>query len=548
MITEELNQIADDELALQKENDHRLFVCMGTTCVSAHSEQVKESLETEIEKHGLKGKCQVVSGGCQGLCAAGPMVAVEPQGTVYQRVQPEDAAEVIEKLGQAPIERLHDPATDAFFQRQTKIVLNLEGRLDPERIEEYIAVGGYSALVKVLTEMTPAEVVDQVTHSGLRGRGGAGYSTGLKWSTVAKAQSEHKYVICNGDEGDPGAFMDRSVMEDYPHRVIEGMAIAAYAIGADVGYLYVRAEYPLAVKRLTLAIRQAQKLRLLGENIGGTSFSFRLEIRMGAGAFVCGEETALIASIEGGRGTPRPRPPYPATSGIFGKPTLINNVESFANISQIIARGSDWYAGIGTEKSKGTKIFALTGTVNNTGLIEVPMGISLREIIFDIGGGIPNNKAFKAVQTGGPSGGCMPADYLDIPVDYESLQKAGSHMGSGGMIVMDETSCMVDVAKYFMEFCMTESCGKCIPCRVGTAQMHDLLNKITRGEATLDDLEMLEKLCGMVKTMSLCGLGQGAPSPVVSTLRYFRDEYMAHIVDKRCPAGVCKIAATEGIS
>jgi bidirectional [NiFe] hydrogenase diaphorase subunit len=337
--------------------------------------------------------------------------------------------------------------------------------------------------------------------------------------------------------------MDRSVIEDYPHRVIEGMAIAAYAIGADVGYLYVRAEYPLAVKRLTLAIRQAQKLRLLGENIGGTSFSFRLEIRMGAGAFVCGEETALIASIEGGRGTPRPRPPYPATSGLFGKPTLINNVESFANISQIIARGSDWYSGIGTEKSKGTKIFALTGTVNNTGLIEVPMGISLREIIFDIGGGIPNNKAFKAVQTGGPSGGCMPTEYLDIPVDYESLQKAGSHMGSGGMIVMDETSCMVDVAKYFMEFCMTESCGKCIPCRVGTAQMYDLLNKITHGEATLDDLAMLEKLCDMVKTMSLCGLGQGAPSPVVSTLRYFRDEYMAHIVDKHCPAGVCKIAA-----
>lgn len=542
MLTEELHQIATDELALQKEKKHRLFVCMGTTCVSAHSDQVKQSLEGEIEKHGLKGQCQVVSGGCQGLCAAGPMVAVEPAGTVYQHVQPEDAAEVIEKLDQAPIERLQDPATDAFFRRQTKIVLNLEGRLDPERIEEYVAVGGYSALLKTITEMTPAQVIDQVTQSGLRGRGGAGYPTGLKWSTVAKAQNEHKYVICNGDEGDPGAFMDRSVMEDYPHRVIEGMAIAAYAVGADVGYLYVRAEYPLAVKRLTLAIRQAQKLRLLGENIGGTSFSFRLEVRMGAGAFVCGEETALIASIEGGRGTPRPRPPYPATSGLFGKPTLINNVESFANIAQIIARGSDWYAGIGTEKSKGTKIFALTGTVNNTGLIEVPMGISLREIIFDIGGGIPNNKAFKAVQTGGPSGGCMPTEYLDIPVDYESLQKAGSHMGSGGMIVMDETSCMVDVAKYFMEFCMTESCGKCIPCRVGTAQMYDLLNKITRGEATLDDLAMLEKLCGMVKTMSLCGLGQGAPSPVVSTLRYFRDEYMAHIVDKHCPAGVCKIA------
>jgi bidirectional [NiFe] hydrogenase diaphorase subunit len=340
--------------------------------------------------------------------------------------------------------------------------------------------------------------------------------------------------------------MDRSVMEDYPHRVIEGMAIAAYAIGADVGYLYVRAEYPLAVKRLGLAIRQAQKFGLLGENIGGTPFNFRLEIRMGAGAFVCGEETALIASIEGGRGTPRPRPPYPATSGLFGQPTLINNVESFANIAQIISRGSEWFASIGTEKSKGTKIFALTGTVKNTGLIEVPMGITLREIIYDIGGGIPNNRAFKAVQTGGPSGGCMPAEFLDNPVDYESLQKAGSHMGSGGMIVMDETSCMVDVAKYFMEFCMTESCGKCVPCRVGTAQMYDLLNKITHGQATLDDLAMLEQLCDTVKAMSLCGLGQGAPSPVKSTLRYFRDEYMAHIVDKHCPAGVCKIAAAEG--
>lgn len=545
MVIEELQKIASDELEHQHQCKHRLFVCMGTACISAQSQQVKESLEAEIEKQGLKGECQVVSGGCQGLCAAGPLLAVEPQGVVYQEVRPQDAAEVIQNLDGAPIKHLLNPATDAFFKRQTKVVLNLEGRIDPERIEEYIAVGGYSALLKALSEMTPAEVVEQVTRSGLRGRGGAGYPTGLKWATVAKSQNEHKYVICNGDEGDPGAFMDRSVMEDYPHRVIEGMAIAAYAIGADVGYLYVRAEYPLAIKRLTQAIRQAQKLRLLGENIGGTSFSFRLEIRMGAGAFVCGEETALIASIEGSRGTPRPRPPYPAASGLFGKPTLINNVESFANVPQIIAKGSDWYAGIGSEKSKGTKIFALTGTITNTGLIEVPMGISLREIIFDIGGGIPNNKAFKAVQTGGPSGGCIPTELLDIPVDYESLQKAGSHMGSGGMIVMDETSCMVDVAKYFMEFCMTESCGKCVPCRVGTAQMYDLLNKITHGEATLDDLATLEKLCGMVKTMSLCGLGQGAPSPVISTLRYFREEYMAHIVDKHCPAGVCKISTAE---
>jgi bidirectional [NiFe] hydrogenase diaphorase subunit len=544
--TEELHQIATQEKALQEQNQQRLFVCMGTACLSAHSDQVKETLDTEVEKRGLKGKCQIVNGGCQGLCASGPMVAVEPKGVLYQHVGIQDATEIIEKLDQAPIERLQDFQKDAFFQRQTKIVLNLEGRVDPERIESYIAADGYSALLKALTEMTPTDVIEQITRSGLRGRGGAGYLTGLKWTTVAKARSTHKYVICNGDEGDPGAFMDRSVMEDYPHRIIEGMAIAAYAVGADKGYLYVRAEYPLAVKRLGLAIRQAQKQGLLGNNIGGTTFNFHLEIRMGAGAFVCGEETALIASIEGGRGTPRPRPPYPATAGLFGHPTLINNVETFANVAQIIANGSAWFNQIGTEKSKGTKIFALTGKINNAGLIEVPMGITLREIIYEIGGGIPDNRAFKAVQTGGPSGGCMPQEFLDSSVDYESLQKAGSHMGSGGMIVMDETSCMVDVAKYFMEFCMTESCGKCIPCRVGTAQMYDLLNKITLGEATLDDLAMLEKLCEMVKATSLCGLGQGAPSPVISTLRYFRDEYIAHIVDKHCPAGVCKIGVKEG--
>lgn len=545
MNTEELHQISIDEQTRQTQYKHRLFVCMGTGCLAAHSDQVKQSLEAEVERRELKGQCQIASGGCQGLCVAGPMVTVEPQGTLYQHVQPQDAAEVIETLDQSPIERLQDRTTESFFQRQTKVVLNLAGRIDPERIEDYIAVDGYSALLKALTEMTPAEVIEQITDSGLRGRGGAGYPAGLKWSTVGKARSEHKYVICNGDEGDPGAFMDRSVMEDYPHRIIEGMAIAAYAVGADNGYIYVRAEYPLAVKRLGLAIRQAQKHGLLGNNIGGTSFNFHLEIRMGAGAFVCGEETALIASIEGGRGVPRPRPPYPAASGVFGQPTLINNVETFANVAQIIARGSDWFTGIGTEKSKGTKIFALTGKINNSGLIEVPMGITLREIIYDIGGGIPNDRSFKAVQTGGPSGGCMPTEYLDIVVDYESLQKAGSHMGSGGMIVMDETSCMVDVAKYFMEFCMTESCGKCVPCRVGTAQMYALLNKITHGEATLDDLAMLEKLCGMVRATSLCGLGQGAPIPVLSTLRYFRDEYLAHIVDKHCPAGVCNITAAE---
>jgi bidirectional [NiFe] hydrogenase diaphorase subunit len=546
LINEELNQIAADERARQEKFKHRVFVCMGTACLSAASDKVKTALEAEVDKRGMKTHCQIANGGCQGLCTSGPMVTIEPQERLYQRVQPEDAIDVIDSLDGAPIERLQGLNTELFFQRQQKVVLNLAGHLDPERIEDYVAAGGYSALLKVLREMSPAEVINEITHSGLRGRGGAGYPTGLKWSTVAKASGAHKYVICNGDEGDPGAFMDRSAMEAYPHRIIEGMAIAAYAVGADVGYLYVRAEYPLAVKRLGLAIRQAQKLGLLGNNIGGTTFSFHLEIRMGAGAFVCGEETALIASIEGGRGVPRPRPPYPATSGLFGLPTLINNVETFANIALIIQHGSAWYASIGTEKSKGTKIFALTGTINNAGLIEVPMGITLREIIYDIGGGIPHNRAFKAVQTGGPSGGCMPAELLDSPVDYESLQKAGSHMGSGGMIVMDETSCMVDVAKYFVEFCMTESCGKCIPCRVGTAQMYQLLLKITQGDATLDELALLEKLCDVVQSTSLCGLGQGAPQPVKSTLRYFRDEYIAHIVDKRCPAGVCKIKATEG--
>jgi bidirectional [NiFe] hydrogenase diaphorase subunit len=537
---EDLNDIAAEELALQQQKNHRVFVCSGTACLAAHSDQVKQAFESEAKRSGAS--CNIVAGGCQGLCAAGPMVVVEPQGTLYQHVQPADAAEVIGSLDQAePIARLQNAATQPFFDRQTKVALNLAGRVDPERIEDYIAHGGYAALLKALTEMTPADVIEQMTRSGLRGRGGAGYPVALKWGTVAKSRGDIKYLICNGDEGDPGAFMDRSVMEDYPHRVIEGMAIAAYAVGASVGYLYVRAEYPLAVKRLGLAIRQAQKQGLLGHNIGGTTFSLQLEIRMGAGAFVCGEETALMASVEGGRGTPHPRPPYPAQAGLFGKPTLINNVETFANVARIIENGGDWYARIGTDKSKGTKIFALTGRVNNAGLIEVPMGITLREVIFDIGGGIPNGRAFKAVQTGGPSGGCIPAESLGIPIDYGSLQAVGSIMGSGGMIVMDDTSCMVDVAKYFMEFCMTESCGKCVPCRVGTAQMYDLLHKITLGQATLQDLATLEKLCTMVQSTSLCGLGQAAPNPVVSTLRYFREEYLEHIVHKRCPAGVCKL-------
>jgi bidirectional [NiFe] hydrogenase diaphorase subunit len=421
------------------------------------------------------------------------------------------------------------------------IVLEGSGRIDPERVESCVAAGSYESLYKAITEMTPAEVIHEITASGLRGRGGGGYPTGLKWSTVFKAKGQRKFVVCNADEGDPGAFMDRSVLEGDPHRVLEGMAIAAYAVGAEQGYVYVRGEYPLAIERLRKAIKQAERLELLGSRILDTGFNFRVDIRIGAGAFVCGEETALIASVEGRRGTPRPRPPYPAVSGLWDEPTLINNVETYANVSAIIRNGGEWYASIGTEKSKGTKVFALAGKIERTGLIEVPMGLSLREIIFDIGGGIPGGRAFKAAQTGGPSGGCIPAEHLDLPVDYESLQKVGSIMGSGGLIVMDDTSCMVDVAKFFVEFCRHESCGKCVPCRAGTVQMHRLLEKITRGEGTAGDLERLEQLCTLLKETSLCGLGQTAPNPVVSTLRYFRDEYLAHIVDKVCPAGVCPI-------
>lgn len=541
MNVEELHQLAEQERKAQAAFKNRIFVCSGTACLSAHSDQVKEALEAEVKKRGLEKTCAITAGGCRGLCAAGPLITVEPQDVLYQNVQPSDAADIIDSLDGEPVERLVCPPDHPFFTRQHKVVLEHEGKLDSERIEDYLAVGGYSAVIKAVTEMTPQQVLDEVLRSGLRGRGGAGYPTGLKWSTVAKAQGPHKYVVVNGDEGDPGAFMDRSVMEDYPHRVLEGMIIAAYAVGADKGFLYVRAEYPLAIKRLQLAIRQAQRLNLLGPNICGTPFSFTVQIRLGAGAFVCGEETALIASIEGGRGQPRPRPPYPAESGLWGKPTLISNVETFANIAPIIRNGGDWLAKIGTEKSKGTKVFALSGQVVNTGLIEVPMGTTLREIVYGIGGGIPNGKKLKAIQTGGPSGGCIPAQFIDMPVDYESLREVGSFMGSGGMIVMDETSCMVDVAKFFMEFCMTESCGKCVPCRVGTAHMYDILTKITRGEATLKDLELLEELCELVSNTSLCGLGQAAPNPVISTLRYFRDEYLAHIVDKTCPAGVCKI-------
>jgi bidirectional [NiFe] hydrogenase diaphorase subunit len=542
-----LNQINVNSV---NEAEHSINVCVAAGCLSSGSDKVKESLEHEVHEHGLDHKCKVKGVGCLGLCSQGTLVAVEKQNVIYKQVVQADAKEIVESLDKKPIDRLKCDTGSPFFKRQTKIVLENSGLIDPENIEDYVAADGYSGLTKALTEMSPHDIIDQVSKSGLRGRGGAGYPTGLKWSTVAKAKPQpdgKKYVICNADEGDPGAFMDRSVLESDPFRVLEGMAIAAYATGASHGYIYVRAEYPLAVKRLRAAIRQAEKSGYLGNDILDTTFSFKIDIRLGAGAFVCGEETALIASIEGKRGTPRPRPPYPAEHGLWGAPTLINNVETYANVPSIIRHGGEWFAKIGTEKSKGTKVFALAGRVRNTGLIEVPIGISLREIIYDIAGGIPDNKKFKAVQTGGPSGGCIPADLLDMKVDYETLAQAGSIMGSGGMIVADETSCMVDVAKFFMEFCMTESCGKCIPCRVGTAQMYEILCKITSGEATMQDLDSLKELCEMVQSTSLCGLGQSSPNPVLSTLRYFPKEYEEHILRKRCPAGVCKMSTPEGI-
>jgi len=527
---------------------HSINVCVAAGCLSSGSDKVKESLEHEVHEQGLDHKCNVKGVGCLGLCSQGPLVAIEKQKVIYKGVKQDDAKEIVESLDSKTVDRLRCDTDSPFFKRQTKIVLENSGLIDPEKIEDYFAADGYSGLTKALTEMSPHDIIDQISKSGLRGRGGAGYPTGLKWSTVAKAKPRtdgKKYVICNADEGDPGAFMDRSVLESDPFRVLEGMAIAAYATGASHGYIYVRAEYPLAVKRLRTAIRQAEKNGYLGNDILDTTFSLKIDIRLGAGAFVCGEETALIASIEGKRGTPRPRPPYPAAEGLWGAPTLINNVETYANVPSIIRHGGEWFAKIGTEKSKGTKVFALAGRVRNTGLIEVPIGISLREVIYDIAGGIPDNKKFKAVQTGGPSGGCIPADLLDMKVDYETLAQAGSIMGSGGMIVADETSCMVDVAKFFMEFCMTESCGKCVPCRVGTAQMYDILCKITSGEATMQDLDNLKELCAMVQDTSLCGLGQSAPNPVLSTLRYFPKEYEEHILHKKCPAGVCKMSGPE---
>ncbi len=511
---------------------------MAAGCLSCQSDAVRDALAKEAATRGIEGQCQVKGVGCMGLCSEGPLVSIST-GALYQHVSAADAGAILDSFDGRPVEQLLCPTDTPFFQRQKKIVLENSGAIDPERIEEYIARNGYRALVNALTEMKPQQVISEITVSGLRGRGGAGYPTGLKWSTVAKAVGTQKYVVCNADEGDPGAFMDRSVLESDPHRVLEGMLIAAYAVGASEGYIYVRAEYPLAIKRLKTAIRQAERLGLLGTNICGTGFNLRIELRLGAGAFVCGEETALIASIEGKRGAPRPRPPYPAMEGLLGQPTLINNVETYANVPPILRNGGAWYAQIGTEKSKGTKVFALAGRVRNTGLVEVPMGISLREMVFEIGGGIPDGKEFKAVQTGGPSGGCLPSETLDMPVEYESLARAGSIMGSGGMIVMDETSCMVDVAKYFMDFCMTESCGKCIPCRVGTYQMHRILSAITDMSATEQHLKMLEELCDLVKHTSLCGLGQSAPNPVLSTLKYFLAEYREHVCEHKCRACVC---------
>jgi bidirectional [NiFe] hydrogenase diaphorase subunit len=543
-----LREIAQTSQEREQQFQQSIHVCIAAGCLSQNGDKVLDALREEIKRRGLDDKYQAKGVGCLGLCAAGPLICVEPKQIYYEGVKVEDAAAIVESLETQPVERLQLPGDMPFFKRQTKIVLENCGVINPESLEEYVAAGGYEALHKVLTTMTPGQVIEEVVASGLRGRGGAGYPTGLKWSTVAKAGGTSKYVICNADEGDPGAFMDRSVLESDPHRVLEGMCIGAFAVGANHGYLYVRAEYPLAIKRLQTAIRQAERQGLLGNRILGTPFNFDVEIRLGAGAFVCGEETALIASIEGKRGNPRPRPPYPAQAGLWGYSTLINNVETFANIAPILRNGGKWFAGIGTEKSKGTKVFALAGRVRNTGLIEVPMGITLREIVFDIGGGIPDGRKFKAVQTGGPSGGCIPEQFLDMPVDYESLARIGSIMGSGGMIVLDETSCMVDVAKYFMDFCVSESCGKCVPCRVGTVQMHTILERITDGEAALDDLNKLEELCDLVKNTSLCGLGQTAPNPVLSTLRYFRDEYLAHIEHKQCPSGTCRCSRTAEVS
>ena len=539
-----------------------VLMCGGTGCTSSGSLKLQEAMEKEIEAKGLTEEIKLVQTGCFGLCELGPIMIIYPEGTFYSRVTVEDIPEIVEEhlLKGRVVERLvyHDnkEAEEAgknslgdtnFYRKQKRVALRNCGVINPESIDEYIGVGGYEALGKVLTEMTPEEVIQVVSDSGLRGRGGGGFPTGRKWAMAAANKGDIKYVCCNADEGDPGAFMDRSVLEGDPHSIIEAMAIAAYAVGASYGFVYIRAEYPIAVNRLQIAIDQAREYGLLGNNIFGTDFCYDMEIRLGAGAFVCGEETALISSIEGHRGEPKPRPPFPAQKGIFGKPTLNNNVETYANITQIIVNGADWFASMGTEKSKGTKVFAMGGKIKHSGLVEVPMGTTLREIVEEIGGGIPNGKKFKAAQTGGPSGGCIPASLIDTPVDYDNLISIGSMMGSGGLIVMDETTCMVDIAKFFLEFTAEESCGKCTPCRIGTKRLLELLEKITKGNGTLEDLDKIEKLCYHIKDNSLCGLGQSAPNPVLSTLKFFRDEYIAHIVDKKCPAGVCKSLLTSSI-
>ncbi|MCB0038633.1 MAG: NAD(P)H-dependent oxidoreductase subunit E [Caldilinea sp.] len=542
----DLENMGQRELQRQQAFRCRILCCASTPCLSSGGAAVYDAINAAIKEGDLDADVQAVSTGCMGPCSRGPMVTVQTRDAadaVYEHVTPEAARAIVQHhcQQQGDVGKHLLPSDIPFFVKQQKVVLANSGLIDPERLEDYVAHGGYAALAYALREMTPEEVCREIIDSGLRGRGGAGYPTGLKWDMVRKSHGDKKYIVANGDEGDPGAYMDRTLMESDPHRVLEGMAIAGYAVGADQGFLYVRGEYPVAAKRLERAIRAAERRGLLGSRVLDSNFNFRVDVRIGAGAFVCGEETALMASIMGMRGQPVPRPPYPAQSGLWGKPTLINNVETFGNIAPIIQNGAEWFASIGTAKSKGTKIFALAGKVETTGLIEVPMGITLREIVFDIGGGIPDGLEFKAAQTGGPSGGCIPAEHLDTPVDYESLKTLGSIMGSGGLIVMDERSCMVDVAKFFMEFCMDESCGKCVPCRVGTIQMYNLLNKITNGSATMQDLEMLKELCAMVRETSLCGLGQSAPNPVLSTIHYFLDEYMAHIVDRRCPAEVCTL-------
>ncbi len=548
-------EVRRESADVKDQKKYQVLVCGGTGCTSSGSQKIRERLQEEIDKNGLHDDVEIVKTGCFGLCALGPIMIVYPEGAFYSMVKEEEIPEIVEKHlknGQVDTKYLYaETVTDQgikslnetnFYKKQHRVALRNCGVINPEKIEEYIGTDGYQALAKVLTEMTPEQVIQTISDSGLRGRGGGGFPTGTKWKLARNIvpNADQKYVCCNADEGDPGAFMDRSVLEGDPHVVLEAMAIAGYAIGANQGYIYVRAEYPIAIERLEIAIGQARECGLLGKNIFGTGFDFDIELRFGAGAFVCGEETALMTSIEGNRGEPRPRPPFPAEKGLYGKPTILNNVETYANVPRIILNGPEWFAAMGTEKSKGTKVFALGGKINNTGLVEVPMGTTLREVVEEIGGGIPKGKKFKAAQTGGPSGGCIPAEHFDIPIDYDNLISIGSMMGSGGLIVMDEDNCMVDIAKFFLEFTVDESCGKCTPCRVGTKRLLEILTKITDGKGTLEDIDKMEELCYYIKANSLCGLGQTAPNPVLSTLKYFRDEYIAHVVDKRCPAGVCK--------